>query len=58
MAQGATISSIVHERAWRGMQEAEEKQARRQEAAQRADGSIRKRQEAMGALLLDMPDAN
>ena len=58
LAQTATITSMVHERAWRGKQEALEREKRKQEGRQRASGTIRARQEAAGSALLDLPDAN
>lgn len=56
MAQTATITSVVHERAWRGRQEALAKEARKRNAARQVSGAIRARQEAAGSALLERPD--
>lgn len=58
MAQGATITSLVHERAYRGAQEAMAKEERKAETKQKVSSAIRERQEMAGLAFFRQPDAD
>ena len=58
MAQGATITSLVHERAYRGAQEAMAKEERKAETKQKVSSAIQERQEMAGLAFFRQPDAD
>ena len=53
----ATITSIVHERAYRGKQEAQRRQEAKADTRQKVGKALRTKYEAAGLALLQMPDA-
>lgn len=58
MAQGATITSLVHERAYRGAQETAMREERRADTKRKVSSAIRDRQEAAGLAFLRQPDVD
>ena len=57
LAQGSTITSLVHERAYRESQEAMARDDRRAETRRKVGKALRTKYEAAGLALLQMPDA-
>ncbi len=57
MAQNATITSLVHERVYRGRQEAREREARKTETRSKVGRALQAKYEAGGLALLRQPDA-
>ena len=57
LAQGSTITSLVHERAYRESQEAMARDDRRADTRRKVGKALRTKYEAAGLALLQMPDA-
>ena len=57
MASPATITSLVHERAYRGKQELQHRQEAKADTRRKVGKALRTKYEAAGLALLQMPDA-
>ena len=57
MASPATITSLVHERAYRGKQELQHRQEAKADTKRKVGKALRTKYEAAGLALLQMPDA-
>lgn len=58
LAQPSTITSIVHERVWRGQQESRKAEERQTENRRKAGKALRAKYESNGEAFLDLPSAN
>ena len=58
LAQGATITSLVHERAYRGTQETIAREERKTETKRKVSSAIRERQAVAGLAFFHQPDAD